>query len=258
MLGASSSLSLISLLGWELDSPDVWRKLLSGTVWLPFYGASELRAPATHSAHGLNMSVFNTDAGEGLPCRATETPGWWAFNLINQYSDLNFRQINAEVRAKALEMDREAVKAIEDAFFLALWWDFWIVARQESVENEVCKGFSRCLEIDLGVDVCPARTGKLRARRRSGLRSPMPSLCRRWMRLGRGCRKRLRMEVRQWEKHFGPCQLLRVEHSEAFRWSLGVVAAGMASHRKVWPSSDHLQRVLHAGGHSVGWQLVRW
>lgn len=41
-------------------------------------------------------------------------PGWWAFNLINQYSDINFRQINAEVRSRALEMDREALKAIED------------------------------------------------------------------------------------------------------------------------------------------------
>lgn len=31
-----------------------------GTVWLPFYGAAEQGAPATHCHHGLNMSTFNT------------------------------------------------------------------------------------------------------------------------------------------------------------------------------------------------------
>ena len=73
-----------------------------GTVWLPFYGASEIPAPEMYSAHGLNMSTFNTQAA------------WWAFNLINQYSDLNFQLINAEVRARALEMDHEATAALEE------------------------------------------------------------------------------------------------------------------------------------------------
>jgi len=73
-----------------------------GTVWLPFYGASLVSAPKTHSAHGLNMSTFNRDAA------------WWAFNLINQYSDLNFQQINQEVRAKAEVFHQQAVKAVKE------------------------------------------------------------------------------------------------------------------------------------------------
>ncbi|CAJ1397073.1 unnamed protein product [Effrenium voratum] len=73
-----------------------------GTVWLPFYGASPLSAPATHTGHSLNMSTFNMDAG------------WWAFNLINQYSDLNFKSINGEVKRKAIEIDKEALAAIEE------------------------------------------------------------------------------------------------------------------------------------------------
>ena len=72
-----------------------------GTVWLPFYGASEIPAPKTHVGHGLNMSTFNTNAG------------WWAFNLINQYSDLNFKQINKEVRIKAAEIHEQAVEAVK-------------------------------------------------------------------------------------------------------------------------------------------------
>ena len=48
------------------------------------------------------MSTFNTKCG------------WWAFNLINQYSDLNFRQINEEVRAKAEVIHLEAVKAVKE------------------------------------------------------------------------------------------------------------------------------------------------
>lgn len=72
-----------------------------GTVWLPFYGAAEQGAPATHCHHGLNMSTFNTNAG------------WWAFNLINQYSDLNFRQINKEVRLKAASIHQKALEAMK-------------------------------------------------------------------------------------------------------------------------------------------------
>merc|ERR1740138_555988 len=74
---------------------------------------------------------------------------WWPFNLINQYSDLNFRVINPEVKAKAHEIEaegrakvaqweREASELPEDAALALLtkksnefatekledWWNF--------------------------------------------------------------------------------------------------------------------------------------
>ncbi|CAE7749526.1 pipD [Symbiodinium sp. CCMP2592] len=72
-----------------------------GTVWMPFYGSSPIPAPQMYTAHGLNMSTFNTDAA------------WWAFNLVNQYSDINFQLINGETRAKANEIELEAAKLVK-------------------------------------------------------------------------------------------------------------------------------------------------
>lgn len=37
---------------------------------------------------------------------------WWPFNLINQYSDLNFKLINADVRSKAAEVESEAARQL--------------------------------------------------------------------------------------------------------------------------------------------------
>ena len=87
-----------------------------GTVWMPFYGASVGPAPKTHAGHGLNMSTFNQNAG------------WWAFNLINQYSDLNFQQINQEVRGKAEMIHQEAVKAVKE-------WETMDLAEVEKHSN---------------------------------------------------------------------------------------------------------------------------
>lgn len=72
-----------------------------GTAWMPFYGSSPIPAPQMYTAHGLNMSTFNTDAA------------WWAFNLVNQYSDINFQLINGEARAKAGEIELEAAKLVK-------------------------------------------------------------------------------------------------------------------------------------------------
>eukprot|EP00439_Symbiodinium_sp_Y106_P037905 s5278_g4.t1 len=68
---------------------------------MPFYGSSPIPAPQMYTAHGLNMSTFNTDAA------------WWAFNLVNQYSDINFQLINGEARAKANEIELEAAKLVK-------------------------------------------------------------------------------------------------------------------------------------------------
>jgi hypothetical protein len=37
---------------------------------------------------------------------------WWAFNLVNQYQDLNFAVINKEVRAKARDIEAEALRSV--------------------------------------------------------------------------------------------------------------------------------------------------
>jgi hypothetical protein len=46
------------------------------------------------------MAKFSTDTA------------WWAFNLVNQYQDLNFALINKEVRAKAHKIEADAMRSI--------------------------------------------------------------------------------------------------------------------------------------------------
>jgi len=72
-----------------------------GTAYLPFYGAAETGAPACYHSHDGYMSKFSLNVA------------WWAFNLVNQYSDLNFRAINGDARAKARAIEAEAMKAVE-------------------------------------------------------------------------------------------------------------------------------------------------
>merc|ERR1712045_917428 len=37
---------------------------------------------------------------------------WWAFNLVNQYQDLNFKLINAEVRTKAVQVEAKGQQLV--------------------------------------------------------------------------------------------------------------------------------------------------
>merc|ERR1712045_293132 len=37
---------------------------------------------------------------------------WWAFNLVNQYQDLNFKLINAEVRTKASQVEAKGQQLV--------------------------------------------------------------------------------------------------------------------------------------------------
>jgi hypothetical protein len=37
---------------------------------------------------------------------------WWAYNLINQYTEINFQLVNADVRKKANEMEDEAQRRV--------------------------------------------------------------------------------------------------------------------------------------------------
>merc|ERR1712003_454074 len=66
-----------------------------GTAYLPFFGAASAGAPESFHSHEGYMSKFSTKVA------------WWAFNLVNQYSDLNFQLINTDVRKKAKQIEDE-------------------------------------------------------------------------------------------------------------------------------------------------------
>jgi len=75
----------VSWLGY--DSPH-------GSAFLPFFGAGG-EAPESFRSHEGYMSKFSTKVA------------WWAFNLINQYTDLNYKLINAEVRQHSKNIEDE-------------------------------------------------------------------------------------------------------------------------------------------------------
>eukprot|EP00928_Gymnodinium_smaydae_P029861 TRINITY_DN22371_c0_g1_i2.p1 TRINITY_DN22371_c0_g1~~TRINITY_DN22371_c0_g1_i2.p1 ORF type:complete len:596 (+),score=90.89 TRINITY_DN22371_c0_g1_i2:28-1788(+) len=66
-----------------------------GTAYLPFFGGATSGAPPAWHSHEGHMSNFSTNTA------------WWAFQLLNQYSDLNFEVINAAVRKKAKAIETE-------------------------------------------------------------------------------------------------------------------------------------------------------
>ena len=65
-----------------------------GTVYLPFYPASEIPPPRSFRSRLGLMSNFSMDSA------------WWAFNFANQYASTNFRAINADIRAKSETIER--------------------------------------------------------------------------------------------------------------------------------------------------------
>lgn len=86
-----------------------------GTAYLPFYGAAESGGPPSYHSHEGYMSKFSFNVA------------WWPFNIVNQYSDRNFLKINADVRAKADAVEKEAMKAVEaweaEADAISLPWN---------------------------------------------------------------------------------------------------------------------------------------
>jgi len=64
-----------------------------GSAFMPFFGSAAVPAPESFSSHKGYMSKFSTDVA------------WWAFNLVNQYTDLNFKLINKDVREKAHDLE---------------------------------------------------------------------------------------------------------------------------------------------------------
>merc|ERR1711879_424189 len=108
-----------------------------GTAYLPFYAAALTGAPEAWHSH------------EGYQSKFSYKVAWWAFNLINQYQDLNFGLINKDVKSKAHAIEAEGIKLVaqwdaevshlsEDAALeeltkmsnafaeakLAEWWEF--------------------------------------------------------------------------------------------------------------------------------------
>lgn len=119
-----------SLLWFGYDAPH-------STVYLPFYGAATTNGPEGYHTHDGTMSKFS---------RAL---AYWPFNIIASFEDINYRLINADVRARAIAMESEALQQINsweaqvasldtdaalavlssncDAFVeakVAEWWDF--------------------------------------------------------------------------------------------------------------------------------------
>lgn len=68
-----------------------------GSPFMPFYAGATGDAPLSfHSKEG-DMSVFSRDVA------------WWAFNLVNTWSTLNFKVINGEVKLRCQEKEAEAM-----------------------------------------------------------------------------------------------------------------------------------------------------
>jgi dipeptidase len=72
-----------------------------GSVYLPLYAAATDSAPSAFHSQSGSMSVFSRDVA------------WWAFNLVNTWSNLNFRLINADILARAHAKEAEAQMLIK-------------------------------------------------------------------------------------------------------------------------------------------------
>jgi len=106
----------ISWLGY--DSPH-------GTAFLPFFGAAG-SAPESFHSHKGYMSKFSTEVA------------WWPFNFLNQYSDLNFKLINADVRAHARKVEDEGEQKVKECNAQADW------AKNSGEEGAVVRELTLC------------------------------------------------------------------------------------------------------------------
>jgi len=85
----------ITWFGW--DAPH-------GTAYLPLMGAATESAPDSYHSRAGHMSKFSNDVA------------FWAFSMLNQYQDLNYQLINADVQARAHQLEKEGAVAV-------LTWD---------------------------------------------------------------------------------------------------------------------------------------
>merc|ERR1712038_1026600 len=82
-----------SIMWFAYDAPH-------GSVFLPFYAAATAGAPESYHSHEGTMSNFSKKVA------------WWAYNFINQYSEINWQLINGDVRKKVNEFEDEAERRI--------------------------------------------------------------------------------------------------------------------------------------------------
>merc|ERR1712008_606516 len=82
-----------SIMWFACDSPH-------GSVFLPFYASATSGAPESYHSHEGTMSKFSRKVA------------WWAYNFVNQYSEINFQAINGDVRSKVAELQDEAQNRI--------------------------------------------------------------------------------------------------------------------------------------------------
>lgn len=82
-----------SLLWFGYDAPH-------STVYLPFYGAATESGPSGYHSHAGTMSKFSWNVS------------YWPFNIIASFEDVNFRLINADVRARSHEIEQEGMQSI--------------------------------------------------------------------------------------------------------------------------------------------------
>lgn len=94
VLEAKPSYKSVTWFGW--DAPH-------GTTYLPLFGAAVEPAPESYHNHEGHMSRFS------------HKTAFWAFNLVNQYQDLNFQLINADVQRRAHRIESDAQQQV------ALW-----------------------------------------------------------------------------------------------------------------------------------------
>lgn len=71
------------------------------------------RAHARMRAQKTGSAPTGWHSREGGIAKFSFNVSWWAFNLINQYTDLNFQVINAEVRAKAAGLEARARSSVK-------------------------------------------------------------------------------------------------------------------------------------------------
>jgi dipeptidase len=96
-----------------------------GTAYLPFYGGATSGAPESFHSHDGYQSKFSTKTA------------WWAFNLVNQYTDLNFQLINADVRKRAAGIEAEGLRLVSECEARARQKQLEVLPNGTLVEREV-------------------------------------------------------------------------------------------------------------------------
>merc|ERR1712178_515676 len=81
----------VTWFGW--DAPH-------GTAYLPLFGAASEDAPASFHSRDGHMSKFSRNVA------------FWAFNLVSQIQDRNYRLIHADVIQNSHKLEGQAAKAI--------------------------------------------------------------------------------------------------------------------------------------------------